>query len=901
MRRFLIIILFLVAVVALNLLGSLVGIYTDFLWFSELNFSSVYLKILITKLLLFFIPGAIFFAFVYLNVFLASRLAPKYTLESENQIVVLSPPIARKLFTPIFIGISLFFSFIMASAAKDFWLNALRYLNKVSFASKDPIFGRDISFYVFTLPLFRQIYSWLLVAIGITMVITALSYFLYRGIIIGRNGFFRLAPHVKAHISVLFGLFFLVLAWGHTLRACGLLYSARGAAFGASYTDISAQLPIYRLLAIVAITIAAIFILNIKYKGWRLPLIGIGIFVASSLISAIYPVIIQQYVVSPDELAKESKYIKHNIENTNKAYGLDKVTEKVMPVAENLTFEDIKNNEGTTRSVRLWDWRPLKTTFGQIQEIRPYYVFNDVDLDRYKLNGSFEAVALSARELSTERLPQTAKTWVNEHLVFTHGYGLCMNPVNKVTSDGLPELYIKDIPPKTSVNLKIDRPEIYYGEVNDTYIIVKINPPTKELDYPKGNKNEYTTYGGSGGVTLSSFAKKAAFAIRFGSMKLLLSDAIGPQSRIIFRRAIKSRVETVAPFLNYDADPYLVLSQGRLYWIIDAYTKTNMYPYSSPTGNFNYVRNSVKVVMDAYDGDLSFYVFDDNDPLIKCYQKIFPDLFKPASAMPSDLCSHIRYPVDLMMTQARMYSIFHMTDPQVFYNKEDQWAIPHEIYGESDIEMEPYYIIMKLAEEKKEEFLLMLPFTPDKKDNMIAWMSARCDEPNYGELLIYKFPKDKLVFGPMQIEARVNQDPAISRELTLWGQKGSEVIRGNLLIIPVEDSLIYVEPLYLQAEQGELPELKRVILGYGNKLVMEDNLQNALVKIFGKTAPTFKQTETEEVGSGEENTIEDLIKSASEHFNKALKFQQEGNWSGYGDEIEELRKVLADLEEQNKK
>jgi len=896
MKRTKIIILTVIFLCFLSL-STLVTIYTDFLWFLELGFSAVFTKVLFTKLILFIVPGILFFIFIYFNVFLTNRFAPKYALEAENQIVILNPPIARKMFTVIFLGISLFFSFVMASAAKEFWFNVLCYLNKVSFSGVDPIFNRNISFYVFTLPVFHQIYSWLLISIAITAIVTALSYFLHRGIIIGSGSFYKFAPHVKAHLSVLLGLFFLVLSWGYTLRAYSLLYSARGAAFGASYADIHAQLPFYRFMALVAVIIAIIFMLNIKYKGWRLPLVGVAILCVSSLVSVMYPAIIQQYIVSPDELAKESKYIKLNIEHTTKAYNLDKVVEKEMLVASDLTIEDLDKNAGTMNNIRLWDWRPLKTTFGQIQEIRPYYVFNDVDVDRYKFNGNLEEVTLSARELSIERLPQTAKTWVNEHMVFSHGYGFCLNPVSKVTSEGLPELYVKDIPPKASVDLEINRPEIYYGEVNDAYLVVGVKPPTKELDYPKGDKNEYVTYKGKGGISLSSTIKKAAFAMRFGSLKLFLSDAIGSQSKIIFRRTVKSRAEAVAPFLSYDKDPYLVVSKGRLCWVLDAYTKTNMYPYSTPTGNFNYIRNSVKVVMDAYDGDLSFYVFDESDPLIKCYQKIFPELFKPASAMSSDLRAHTRYPVDLMMTQARIYSIFHMTDPQVFYNKEDQWAVPHEIYGGSDIEMEPYYVIVKLEDEEKEEFLLMLPFTPAKKDNMIAWMGARCDEPNYGELIIYKFPKEKLIFGPMQIEARVDQDPEISRELTLWGQGGSNVIRGNLLVIPIEDSLLYIEPLYLQAEQSELPELKRVIVGYGNKVVMRKSIESALLSLFGETKPVEEKEALPDVGI----TTESLIKSAAEHFDKAQEYQQEGDWAGYGEEIEKLRKVLSGLEQQLEK
>ena len=518
--------------------------------------------------------------------------------------------------------------------------------------------------------------------------------------------------------------------------------------------------------------------------------------------------------------------------------------------------------------------------------------FSDVDVDRYNIDGKYQQVMLSARELRVDKLPVKARTWVNQHLKFTHGYGACLSPVNKQTSEGLPDLIVKDIPPITKTNLKIDRPEIYYGEETNEYVVV--NTTEKEFDYPKGDKNVYASYKGKGGVRISSFLKRLAFAVKYGDIKILLTDYITTDSRIMFDRSIRARVRKIAPFLSYDRDPYIVISKGKMFWIQDAYTVSDLFPYSEPSGSgfnkFNYIRNSVKIVVDAYNGDVTYYIVDEKDPIAKTFQKIYPTLFKPLAQMPQDLKKHLRYPYDLFMIQSAKYATYHMQDPQVFYNQEDLWNFPKEIYAGSEQMMDAYYIIMRLPEEKREEFLLMLPFTPNNKDNMIAWLAARSDMPNYGKLIVYKFPKDKLVYGPKQIEARIDQQTEISQQFTLWGQVGSRVIRGNLLAIPIEQSILYIEPIYLEASSGELPELKRVIAAYGKNVVMAETLDGALSGVFsGRVSTTARYTAP--VGLGQKG----LAKKALEIYNQARSKLRQGNFADFGDRLRDLKKILEDL------
>jgi uncharacterized protein len=569
----------------------------------------------------------------------------------------------------------------------------------------------------------------------------------------------------------------------------------------------------------------------------------------------------------------------------------------VFPADDNLTKEDLKRNEPTVKNIRLWNHAPLLQTFAQIQEIRTYYKFIDVDNDRYTIDGDYRQVMLSPREIFYDALP--SRTWVNEHLTYTHGYGAVMGPVNRVTREGLPEFFIKDIPPVASTNIKITRPEIYFGEQSNEYVFVKAKRP--EFDYPIGDKNVYSRYAGKGGVPLS-FLRKILYAARFGAFTILLSNDITSESRVMYYRNIKERVGRIAPFARFDSDAYLVVSpQGRLLWFVDGYTTTDRFPYSEATPRLgNYIRNSIKAVVDAYDGSVTLYASDTDDPILKTYAKIFPGIFKPLADMPVELKRHVRYPPGMLAIQARMYRTYHMQDPQVFYNKEDLWAIPAKaVQGGEEQEMEPYYTIMKLPGEREEEFILLLPFTPRNKDNMSAWMAARCDAPNYGKVIVYNFPKQKLVYGPRQIEARIDQETEISKQLSLWNQGGSQVIRGSLLAIPIEKSMLYVESLYLAAQNGQLPELKRVIVAFGNSIAMEQNLDLALQKLFGGEAAQEQEAvaaPTTIAATGPAQTDRQMAIEALSHYRKSQEFLRQGNWAGYGEELKKMDDVLRAIE-----
>lgn len=891
-------VLIVVVVLVLLFAGQAVSLYTEYLWFQEVGYAKVFVTVLLSQIILGLLFGLLFFVIFYSNILLARYLAPKYRVSYLEGIIRLQSPLIEKYMNRFLLGAALFFSLVAGVAASGYWARFLRFLNATSFNLNDPIFGRDISFYFFTLPVYRFLWGFLFISLIVTTLVVVVIHIL-DGAIRFRRGFEMFAPHVKAHLSILSGLIFLVVSFGFRLLQFGLLYSKRGVAFGASYTDVHAQLPAYQILTAIAVITAMLFLINIYVRGWTLPAVAIGLLAAALiLVAGVYPALVQQYRVSPNEIAKEKPYIKRNIEFTRQAYDLGKVKSQPFPAREDLTAEVVDRNQATIRNIRLWDWKPLKKTYNQIQSIRLYYNFADVDIDRYILNGEYRQVTLAARELATDQLPEAAKTWVNQHLVYTHGYGLVMNPVNRVSGEGLPDLVVGDIPPVSKV-IKISRPEIYFGEKTNDYVVVRTK--TNEFDYPKGDKNQYTTYRGSGGVPITSFFRKLLFALKFSSLRLLLADSITEQSRIMFHRNITERLETIAPFLQYDRDPYIVVAQdskgrGRLYWIYDVYTVSNMYPYSRPFDESNnYIRNSVKVVIDAYNGTTTFYVVDEKDPLIKTYRKIFPTLFKSFKKMPESLKKHLRYPEDLFKIQANLYATYHMLDPQVFYNKEDMWEVAKEtIEGGAQL-MDPYYMIMRLPAERREEFLLILPFTPSNKNNMISWMAARCDFPGYGSLLVYTFPKEKLIFGPMQIEARINQDATISQFLTLVSQRGSIVSKGPLLVIPIEDALIYVQPLYLQAEQGELPELKRIFVSYGNQVVMEPTLEAALNRIFaGVTVPTEVAPRPAAKPAAD---IQSLINQAVEHFNRAMEYQRAGNWAGYGEEIQKLQDILNQLKQ----
>jgi len=935
------ILLGIIAILVVILVGIIISIYPNWLWFGNLNLAPVFWTMALGE---YGVAAVIWFLIIVtlsLNLYAAQRLHR----EGEQKITeIAGMPVSGKSLNTIILAAILIVSFIVASKGSVQWNMVLSYFNQQPFGSADPVFGKDIGFYVFSLPFYLFVREQLLIVLLFAALVTLIWYVKDGGIqIIGELVVaedrptslpkVKVADNVGKHLLVLAGVLVLLAAWGYHLKAYGVLYSTQGPAFGASYTDVNIKVLVYRLLMVLSVLMSVFVIYNAFRLKIKLLLICTGIWIGAIVVLATgLPVLVQQFVVKPNELAKESPYITYNIDFTRRAYNLNNIKEVDFEVNDSLSAEDVKNHAATIQNIRVWDERPLLQTYRQIQSIRLYYDFNNVDVDRYRIDNQYRQVMLAARELVVDQLPPQAQTWVNRHLIYTHGYGLAMSPVNEVTAEGLPQLMIKDVPPVVAIDLKIDRPEIYFGEKTTEYILVQTS--AQEFDYPKGDKNVYANYQGSGGVPISSFMRRLLFAIEFQDPQILFTTYLTPDSRIMFNRRIKRRVAAVAPFLSYDTDPYMVVSGGRLFWIQDAYTASNMYPYSKRSRTpfrkkeLNYIRNSVKVIIDAYDGQVAYYMIDTQDPILKTYAKVYPSLFKPLDEMPADLKKHLRYPNDLFEIQVQTYAKYHMQDVQVFYNQEDLWEPPDEIYGDNRQMMKPYYIIIKLPDQDKEEFLLMLPFTPSKKDNMIGWLAARSDLPNYGNLLVYKLSKDKLAYGPMQVEARIDQQTDISRELSLWGQRGSRVIRGNLLAIPVGGAFIYVEPIYLEAEQepqrdaqaappptsgqaqkqqqqparparkgitttAALPELKRIIVALGSRVAMEEKLELALNRVLG--ASVVKKDAS--AGVLESGPISDLGQQALGYYNRAKEYLRQGDWAGYGRELEKLEKILLQISE----
>ena len=901
-KRFFVLAALTAALVAAGVLYA--SYYGDWLWFQNLGFGRVFLTELGAQTLVFLAAFGLFVVFAGFNLHYARKWGRPTRGVRVLHVQGQTPPLAA-LFQGKHAGrawavLIAAFGVILGLGASGSWLTFLEFFHASRFGASEPIFGKDVGFYLFRLPLYELLLQWFFFGLILTVILVAISYFLDGAVGVSENRLY-VAPRLNAHFQMLGGLFFLGFAATYRIKLYELLYSQSGVAYGASYSDVHAQIPAYWTMLLLSLAVALLLFLMPRLHKWKWALALIGLYaVVLVVFSNLYPALIEQYVVKPNELAKETPYIRNNIRFTRLGFGLNRAKEKPFTVRNTMSYADVKKNEATIHNIRLWDHRPLIQTYKQLQEIRLYYDFNSVDVDRYHLKGKYTQVAIAARELPPTQLPVRARTWVNMHLVYTHGYGVVMSPVNKFTPDGMPDFIMQDIPPRTSTKLHIARPEIYYGKETDGFAIV--HSRTKEFDYPKGNQNVYASYQGTGGVQLSSLLRRLAYAIDLSDVNVLLSGYITPQSRLMLHREIADRVRSIAPFLAYDSDPYIVVgADGHLYWIQDAYTTSNMFPYSEPFSQnqyqrgVNYIRNSVKVVVDAYTGAVSYYVIDPADPVLRTYRKIFPTLFKPVSAMPAFLRSHLRYPMDLFLVQARMYATYHMTDPQVFYNREDLWSIPQEIYKNVQQSILPYYIIMRLPHSQHEEFILMLPLTPAKKDNMVAWMCARCDGDNYGQLVIYTLSKEKLIYGPMQIEARINQQPDISSELTLWGQQGSSVIRGNLLIIPIDHSFIYVEPIYLQSEQGEMPQLKRVIAVHNGRLAMGRNLDAALNAVFAQEGATPAQTQQALTGKPVTGSLSALAQQALEHYDKAKAYLKKADWSKYGEELNQLEGILKEM------
>ncbi len=936
------------------ILWSVISLYPDWLWFDNLGFSPVFMKMLFSKYGFGVIVWLLLITLISVNIFAGKRLNPgaSGTSVTEKSNYAAQFGMSDKTLNTLILALILILSFVVAYKSSKHWDLILRYLYQEPFGTVDPVFNRDIGFYMFTLPFQILIKNGLIFLIAVSTAITAIWYLKTGAIQIEGDmpmdgappapPTIKIAHNAKRHLIFLCGIIMLFISWGFFLKIYELLFSIQGPAFGASYTDVNIKVLAYRILMVISLLFAGLLIYNAIKPNMKMILKGGIVWIgAIVLLSYVIPPMAQKFIVKPNELAKEAPYIEHNIKFTREAYNLNKMKEVPFYVSDSISPETLAENEATIENIRVWDERPLLQTYKQLEAIRLYYDFNNVDVDRYQINGKYRQIMLSARELVASKLPPQANTWVNRHLKYTHGYGLVSSTVNEVTKEGLPHLILKDIPPVSDADMRVDRPEIYFGESTEDYILIKTKE--EEFDYGKGDKNIFTIYQGEGGVPIGTFIKKLLFAIEFMDPQILFTTSLTPESRIMYNRRIRNRLNIIAPFLQYDSDPYMVVSNGRLFWIMDAYTTSDMYPYSvrsqipGTSKYINYIRNSVKVVVDAYNGKVDFYSMDEKDPILKTYKSIFPYLFKPFEAMPEGLKKHVRYPKDLFKIQVGTYTKYHMTDVQVFYNQEDLWQKPDELYGDTRLEMEPYYIIIKLPDEEKEEFLLMLPFTPYQKDNMLGWLAARCDQPDYGNLFEYKLPKGKLVYGPMQIEARIDQQTEISRELSLWDQRGSRVIRGNLLAIPLGDSFIYAEPVYLEAKQestsgpapapaqkgffpkpqagnqgvagrrnakasASLPELKRVILAFGNKLVMHEKLDEALREILGTEIIPEQPVTTETIipVAGSESSLSETAKEALAHYRKAKEYLRQENWAGYGKELEELEKILTTMSEKEK-
>jgi hypothetical protein len=894
-------------------------LYTDWLWFQELGYQAAFLTILKTRVWALVLFWGFFNLLAGGNIW-AARTYGRHTRQMSLEVIVgdAEPVIPNRMKRRLrlWMGGVIGLGFFIGVAGVTVWTTALRYFNPVSFNQSDPIFNRDISFYIFSLPFYNFLQGWLLTAIVFTALLVVVSYYQDRSIT-NENGSWFTTPYVRAHLSAIGAGLALVLAWRYHLLTYDLLYSFRKAAFfGAGYTDVNAQLLCYRILLILSVVLAFVLAYNLHFKGWKLPGYGLlGYTGAIVLVSWLVPTVYEQLAVKPNELELEAPYIQHSITHTRKAYGLDRIQETDFPAKSELSLEDVRENSATLQGIPLWDRRPLMDTYSQLQEIRTYYRFGGIDADRYTINGEVRQVNLAAREFSHARLNLGSDTWVNRHLIYTHGYGLTMTPSNEVANEGLPVFFVKDIPPVSPAGIPLTRPEIYYGEEMRDYVVVRTTE--EEFDYPRGDANVYTRYEGSGGVPINSFLRRLAFSLRFGDPYLLVSDYLTDESRILFDRHIGSRYANemprrfhkLAPFLRYDQDPYLTVVDGRMVWIQDAYTATNMYPYSEPYGRpyireMNYIRNSVKATMDAYNGTVRFYVWDTEDPLIQSYMKIFPELFLPREDMPAAVRAHVRYPSDLFQMQSELYNTYHMTSPRVFYNREDTWDPAQEVYGtnENPRRVLPYYLMARPPGADKAEFVLMTPATPGGKSNLIAWLVAHCDEPNYGNIMVYKLPKERLFYGPMLIERRISQDTDVSREITLWDQRGSDVIRGNLLIIPIEESFIYVEPLYLRATQSGMPELKRVIAVHGERLAMEKNLDAALEKVFGGPVTTATSASQRQAAAGRPmpapSILRAITKTAIDVLDAAQEKLKAGDFGAFGKSLQQLRQTLVRLDDE---
>ncbi len=897
------------------------GFWAETLWFQMLGYGQRFWTVVYSNVILTAAGGA----FGWLLVFLLLIRLPK-----DRKLVRSATPLVG-----LFIG---------ALWGLSNWQSILQFIYSIKTAVTEPIFGLNTGFYLFTLPFLDKLFGLLIVLTLISLIASFIPIFIRYSI----NGIMLKFPSandysIAKYYNSLYlnsAVFLIVLAFGRLLAKYHLMYSEKGVVSGPGWTDVNVLVPAYNILVIIMLLVALVllipFLRNKFLKIFNKIRILAGspfpLLISSAAIVilfwflglALIPGLFESLMVQPNEITYEKPYISNNIKFTRYGFGLNQIEEHEFPENGSFTPETVQNNLSIFQNVRLWDWRALDAVYRQFQEIRLYYQFSDVDVDRYHFGNNYRQVMVSGREMNLQNLPIKSQTFVNKRFQYTHGYGITMATVNEFTPQGLPHLLIKDIPPKSEFSsLDVKQPQIYYGELTNTPVIV--NSKEKEFDYPSGDDNVYNRYQGKGGVRISNFWRKFLFGWKFDGTKFLFSDYPTDSSRIMFHRQIKERVQELAPFLNFDKDPYIVLANGKLYWIIDAYTTSEYYPYSEPfnsaesidfkEGNIdkklvtrvgehlngiNYIRNSVKAVVNAYDGSVDFYIVDNNDPVIKVWKRIFPGLLKSKDQMPKALFSHIRYPIDMLLVQGLVFEKYHMSDPTVFYNQEDLWVRATEKYYNQVQPVEPYYIMWQLPGSQKPQFALIMPFTPKNRQVLIGWIAGLCDGDNYGKFLAYQFPKDKMVLGPQQVETKIDQDSFLSGQLTLWDQRGSNVIRGNVLAIPVNNTLFYVEPIYLQAETAAYPELRLVVVMHGDDMSYGESFDKALAGIFSKNntkIPNISETGTTKSSSQPSQNFStgEKINAANNAFNNYLKLNSQKKFSEAAKELEKLQNLLNEL------
>lgn len=909
-----------IAFILLLALRGLATFWTDLLWFRSVDLSSVWGTLILSKVIPAVIGSVIAFVLLWANVLIADRLSPRFRLfdmAPEEEFVERLQEWIEPRIRKVRLWASAVFGVLVGVGAASWWDNILRYLNRSSFGQTDPIFNKDVSFYVFQLPLYRDLFGWAFQLVLLTTLLVAAMHYLNGGIRLLPGKAPRVSSGVRAHLSVLLAVIAILKAIGYRLDTYQLMYSPRGIVYGASFTDVKAELPALTLLVLISLFAAALLLWNIRSRGWTLPAVAVGGWLVMSIVvGGIIPAAVQRFRVEPAEQILEKPYIENGIAFTRQAYGLDNVEVRQFAASPNLTLDDIENNRPTVDNIRLWDPAVLTDTYTQLQEIRTYYGLNDVDVDRYAIDGALTQTMIAGREL--DEGADVISGWVNEHLVYTHGFGAVLSPANTVDQQGQPAFLVQDVPPVASdPSLEITQPRIYFGDTySDRYVIV--GTKQQEVDFPltqEGESVARNTYDGTGGVPIGNLVARTAFALRYSDLNTLISNQLTADSKTLMIRNVSDRLRTAAPFLRVDSDPYLVAIDGRLVYVVDMYTVSDAYPYAEPASinrlgigkgtlpnRFNYVRNTVKATVDAYDGTMKFYVVDDTDPIIRAYRAAFPELFLDGTAMPADLVPHLRYPEDLFRVQSDMYLRFHMTEPDVFYNSEDEWEEPldpsnagnrDQLRGEFidptfTRPMLPYYLLMSLPEEEQLSYLILQPFLPVERPNMASFLIAKSGPEDYGKLIDYRLPRTGFVDGPNQVDARIDQNPQVSQQITLWNQQGSKVIRGDLLVVPIDSSLLYIQPIYLEASKVALPQFKRVVAVFNEEVVMRETLAEALQDVFagGTSTPT---TPTEPVPG---QTATELLDQAAEAFTQAETALRDGDLATYQAKIEEARALI---------